>query len=372
MQTCPKCGYTRQPMDFNKPEWSCPACGIVYAKYRPPVARGPRPAAPLPPAQPAAAEDPVAPVTQRWGRVFEGAIIAVVLAWVVVWFAGVANLRYFMAITLAFPWIALALVLRRPDIFTFRFRDDENKDTLKLASVMPLLLISGLLLAFGAGGIWELEDVWPAVLLGVAAGLAMTGLFAALCPPLRSSWPLAGAFWAQAACYTAGAAIFLNGVLDRTDGTVYPLRVLQKHVSEGGRSGTSYYVRTSSPDGDGWTDLRVDRATHDRFKRGDLMCMVRHPGRFGMRWYWKRDCAPEEVTAYVSLRTGVLKQLAVEYAMEIHETNALQSGDRRAILRQLEEQLAALSGTEDEDYVRMQVRVAYRKLGFTLAPEARE
>lgn len=29
---CPKCGYIRRPTD-NAPEYECPRCGIVYAKY---------------------------------------------------------------------------------------------------------------------------------------------------------------------------------------------------------------------------------------------------------------------------------------------------------------------------------------------------
>ena len=37
---CPKCAYVRAASDRN-PEWQCPACGIAYAKYRPPAARAP-------------------------------------------------------------------------------------------------------------------------------------------------------------------------------------------------------------------------------------------------------------------------------------------------------------------------------------------
>ena len=32
METCPKCGYVRSAAD-TAPDWQCPACGIVYAKY---------------------------------------------------------------------------------------------------------------------------------------------------------------------------------------------------------------------------------------------------------------------------------------------------------------------------------------------------
>lgn len=30
---CPKCDYKRKPTDAAVPDWQCPACGIVYAKF---------------------------------------------------------------------------------------------------------------------------------------------------------------------------------------------------------------------------------------------------------------------------------------------------------------------------------------------------
>lgn len=36
MTTCPKCGYTRKPADAA-PDYQCPSCGIIYAKYDPAV-----------------------------------------------------------------------------------------------------------------------------------------------------------------------------------------------------------------------------------------------------------------------------------------------------------------------------------------------
>lgn len=32
MQTCPKCSYTRKPVE-TVPDWQCPSCGIAYAKF---------------------------------------------------------------------------------------------------------------------------------------------------------------------------------------------------------------------------------------------------------------------------------------------------------------------------------------------------
>lgn len=31
--TCPKCAYVREPSDNLVPDWQCPKCGVVYAKY---------------------------------------------------------------------------------------------------------------------------------------------------------------------------------------------------------------------------------------------------------------------------------------------------------------------------------------------------
>lgn len=33
MTTCPKCRYVRQPTDAS-PDYECPQCGVIYAKYR--------------------------------------------------------------------------------------------------------------------------------------------------------------------------------------------------------------------------------------------------------------------------------------------------------------------------------------------------
>jgi hypothetical protein len=50
---CPQCSYQRQPKDLA-PDYECPRCGIIYAKYRPPEpkpAKAPQTAAPPPPAE---------------------------------------------------------------------------------------------------------------------------------------------------------------------------------------------------------------------------------------------------------------------------------------------------------------------------------
>jgi hypothetical protein len=39
MQTCLKCGYTRQPTDDASPAGVCPKCGVAYAKARPGTSR---------------------------------------------------------------------------------------------------------------------------------------------------------------------------------------------------------------------------------------------------------------------------------------------------------------------------------------------
>lgn len=43
---CPKCGHVRSANE-TAPDWECPSCGIVYAKYRPPAPLLATPAQPL-------------------------------------------------------------------------------------------------------------------------------------------------------------------------------------------------------------------------------------------------------------------------------------------------------------------------------------
>lgn len=56
--TCPKCGYERRPGDPGPVE-ECPRCGIIYAKYRPPVQQPPQNQATEKSPSPAAAEPPL-------------------------------------------------------------------------------------------------------------------------------------------------------------------------------------------------------------------------------------------------------------------------------------------------------------------------
>jgi hypothetical protein len=52
---CPQCGYQRQPKDLA-PDYECPRCGIIYAKYRPPEPKSAPAAGTAPPEERAAAE----------------------------------------------------------------------------------------------------------------------------------------------------------------------------------------------------------------------------------------------------------------------------------------------------------------------------
>lgn len=58
MTTCPKCNYTRQPGD-QAPDYECPQCGVVYAKYTPKPVPTPPPTVTLEPEgqSPAAKEE---------------------------------------------------------------------------------------------------------------------------------------------------------------------------------------------------------------------------------------------------------------------------------------------------------------------------
>lgn len=58
---CPKCGHRRSPHEIV-PDWQCPACGIVYAKFRP----GGGATKPAPVAAPASASEEARPGVLGW------------------------------------------------------------------------------------------------------------------------------------------------------------------------------------------------------------------------------------------------------------------------------------------------------------------
>lgn len=68
---CPQCGYERQAKDDFVPDYECPRCGIIYAKYVPPQSESPAPTAEV---EPEPQEEWVpAPLSLRaWAAIYTG------------------------------------------------------------------------------------------------------------------------------------------------------------------------------------------------------------------------------------------------------------------------------------------------------------
>jgi hypothetical protein len=89
--------------------------------------------------------------------------------------------------------------------------------------------------------------------------------------------------------YGWGAAIEANMLRDQGATKVFKTRVLSKRIS-GGRS-TSYYLELAP-----WgprakaDEVSTVRATYDRFKPGDPVCVYLYPGALNIRWFELGTC----------------------------------------------------------------------------------
>ena len=88
---CPKCSYERKPTD-SAPEYECPACGIIYAKYKPTLNAIHREVGSL--------ENPPSPI---------GKILATKAGKIVLWLIGVALLLALIAKSIGAEFAILAV-----------------------------------------------------------------------------------------------------------------------------------------------------------------------------------------------------------------------------------------------------------------------
>jgi hypothetical protein len=106
---------------------------------------------------------------------------------------------------------------------------------------------------------------------------------------LRSKVGTAAVLFFLVPAYGYGAGTLGNALLDKSPATIYPVKVINKHVSPG-RS-TTYRVQL-----DPWgpqsqsTTVDVPRSFYNFVQPGKPVCIVFRPGAFRVSWYVIRRC----------------------------------------------------------------------------------
>ena len=190
------------------------------------------------------------------------------------------------ALVLALPLVVAAMVMQSPVSFEIPImRMGAKSRTLNLALVFPFafLLAPNLFHA-------QIDPLWPLI------PAAVTGMAAA-----AAAWTLRGRRDLQdpgmllllmglcGALYGYGATSLIDIQLDASPGVVTPLPVLDMKRSCG-RSCSYDLLLASSPQFPQSRDVRVPASLYNAVHKGELVCVVGHPGVLALPWYTVALC----------------------------------------------------------------------------------
>ena len=327
MQTCPKCQYVRKPSDAA-PDWQCPSCGIVYAKFgTAPHGNAHNLEAEVPEDHTSAnttshinkmAPIELAPrpgtVSQTTAQLARVALLQGVLAigpFALV-FAGLIHVIPLssLAVTLyALPWIAIALVAVFGEWLTYQLTFFDNpifgytifgkkpeQGPRKLnppkASVSLLIFVPAMALLSLSGSPYP-DESSRLPIYSLIGGATMVAVAFGTCPSLRKHW-FTGVWMFPVACiYSAGAAISINGWYDRTQPTVDIMEIESKYETRSGRNNLTHHLMFLVHDADDpqrTHEVEVSESLYGMKKLGDKVCKFRRPGFLRMPWSRVSEC----------------------------------------------------------------------------------
>jgi hypothetical protein len=159
-----------------------------------------------------------------------------------------------------------------------------------LASLAGLAGAAGVLLALRAAMDFALLDWRPPLLTGMLLGAALTAAAAPVLLALAQPQLMITLAAAAAVAWGWGLAAEANGLFDRAPSKTHAVRVLNKHVSRGGRS-TTYYLDIAPSGIAGLGDsLSVDFSLYRGMPVGGVVCIDKHSGALHWRWFRARAC----------------------------------------------------------------------------------
>jgi len=188
-----------------------------------------------------------------------------------------------MGAMIAMPWVAIAMIVISKDTFAI---DDDPKNG--RASLAALFICPGLVLALRVMTDMHVLE-WKPVLVATLVGLILFALILAVTDhwKRRSSF-IAAVLLSTAYCY--GATVMLNGLLDRSEAKVYPVKVLAKHVSRS-RKSTTYHFEIA-PWGPMFQndDVNVTGFLYQQVRVGQNICVILREGALKVPWFGLEVC----------------------------------------------------------------------------------
>lgn len=189
-----------------------------------------------------------------------------------------------VALLVAFPWIALAVVAMNPKLLRLGLGKDDPRPTVATALLFPAVALFIICLDLD---VLEKVDVWPWAIIP-AVFLATATMVVSRQENGSAGLRLACAL-VLGCGYGFSAALVADVMLDTAPSTRYATEVISHSITRG--KYTHYYLDLApwGPRTNG-EHLSVSRATYDATSVGASVCMQLHPGALKLPWAGLGSC----------------------------------------------------------------------------------
>jgi hypothetical protein len=190
-------------------------------------------------------------------------------------------------ILIALPWIAIWIMAQAPGIYAFNGPRGSGRPDLTV-----LLIAPGFLLTLRALQDVQILDWQRLMLWAILVTLALIVTVVWTLPAAREKPGSVLITLLLLLSYGYGASALENASLDRSPATSYSTQVYGKHVTSGRhRTPEMSLGPWGSRPGD--QDVTVSWDLYNSTSVGDKVCVLLHPGAFGVPWYRISKCQPD-------------------------------------------------------------------------------
>jgi hypothetical protein len=186
----------------------------------------------------------------------------------------------------ALPWVAVWIMARSPGLYVLNAPRGSGRPDLTILLISP-----GFLLMLRAVQDVQVLDWQRLLLLAVLVAMALMASLVWAIPSARQRLGMVALTLALLMAYGYGVTALGNAVLDQTTGSTYPTTVYSKHVTSGRNRTPTMQLGPWGPRAT-QEEATVPWDVYRSTNVGEKVCVVLHPGAFGVPWYRIARCQP--------------------------------------------------------------------------------
>jgi hypothetical protein len=192
--------------------------------------------------------------------------------------------EFILFVLAVLPWVAVWIMARSPGLYTFNAPRGSGRPDLTLLLISP-----GFVLMVRALHDVQILDWQRLIPWAVLMALCLMGSVIWAIPAVREKLGMVVLTLVLVLAYGFGVTSLGNALLDSTHGSIYPTTVYGKYVTSG-RSRTP--TMRLGPWGPRTTmeDVTVPWDVYRSTNIGGKVCVLSHPGAFGVPWYRIATC----------------------------------------------------------------------------------